>query len=555
MVVDMANSNRLSSSGGYGGSSRDLVPHGTYCHLWDDLSCFADPHDPEIRRALMALGAPDGPMNADVDGNVSTPKKDVVTLPAGFTYLGQFIAHDLTLEAKTLPGNRRDPAKTSNFSTPLLDLGHIYGDGPGPDSQDRELYREVDGGYEFRVGRMAGATPGLTVAENDTRVRCSPDLFRREDPPHNFSEAPWDGKGPPPARVPDVRNDINTIIAQLTVAFQLFHNAVSRDGVFKNVSNPVERFEEVRGLVRKYYQWIVLNQYLRRIVGESIWSDVTQSGGRGPIFYQAQAPVHLPVEFTAAAFRFGHAQVRSVYTLNLVGGEPPPFFQTPILGDEPETSLAGRSRVPGRFVEWDRFFYMGGPLQDWTNAPHVNMSRRIAPYLVGSLLNMPTHLLDDAESVQTAVGSQTVTLAQRDLLRHFTFGIPSGQAIAKRMKCNMPEITVLEEEQFPQLLKPNLRCLASSTPLWYYVLQEADLLGDPQEDRSSSSTDNGAPSDDPGINQTLGPVGGRLVAEVIYSVLKADPDSIVNQPEWRPSLACNGRFGMNELLRYADVHP
>ena len=51
-------------------------------------------------------------------------------IPGGFTYLGQFVDHDITLDLTPLDQQTADPLATQNFRTPALDLDSLYGPGP-----------------------------------------------------------------------------------------------------------------------------------------------------------------------------------------------------------------------------------------------------------------------------------------------------------------------------------------------------------------------------------------------------------------------------------------
>ncbi|TME46526.1 MAG: hypothetical protein E6I55_07290 [Chloroflexi bacterium] len=86
--------------------------------------------------------------------------------------------------------------------------------------------------------------------------------------------------------------------------------------------------------------------------------------------------------------------------------------------------------------------------------------------------------------------------------------------------------------------------LEKSTPLWYYALKEAALVPDTDIGKSTG-----------GFH--LGPVGGRIVGEVIIGLLQSDPNSWVHQqPTWTPTLQNPGSgFRMVDFLTFAGVDP
>jgi hypothetical protein len=119
-------------------------------------------------------------------------------------------------------------------------------------------------------------------------------------------------------------------------------------------------------------------------------------------------------------------------------------------------------------------------------------------------------------------------LPQRNLLRQLTWGLPSGQAIARAMRVqrlgpnDLPDITGVYAP------------FGTSTPLWYYILAEAKAMED-------------------GVH--LGPVGGRIVTETLIGLLRADPTSYLSlYPGFRPFLGTDLRLGSNVNLDIAGNH-
>lgn len=215
------------------------------------------------------------------------------TLPAGFTYLGQFIDHDITHDASSSLQRVRDPEARVNFRTPRFDLDSVYGRGP------------VDSPYLYKRGTSELLT-GLATTDDRQPINNEPDL------PRNSEGVAITG---------DPRNDENTFVSQLHLLFIKFHNKVVRDTAAAGFEGD-DLFKEAQRLVRWHYQWIVVHDYLKRIVSEEIFNSILTNDYKTPfpkietLFYDLHRDPFMPVEFSVAAFRFGHSQVKSEYSLN-----------------------------------------------------------------------------------------------------------------------------------------------------------------------------------------------------------------------------------------------
>ncbi|MBN9023331.1 MAG: hypothetical protein J0H08_14835 [Rhizobiales bacterium] len=425
-------------------------------------------------RGLLALGRA---MAVQPD---EAPARDS-RIPSFFTYFGQLIDHDLTV--------RSGPAAMFRTGArPRLDLAGVYGDGPGRDpaagSGDDALY---DGDHKFRLQRIGNNGLGAS------------DLWRERTP-----QKP----NPRTALIADPRNDENIVISQLHAAFLGLHNAIM-DGIA--VADPGigkdKAFVRARQLVRWVYQYLVVEHYLRAICLDGVLDDVLRNGQRlfRPVA-GGEAP-SVPLEFSAAVFRLGPAMMRGAYRLrdatlplsNILGvsratrprGEAPLF-----------DVVGGRYVLRNQFtVEWSAFVRPDG----------ANKARRIDPLIARGLPQMPA--LAGADSFMAH-------FAMRTLLRGHALGIPTGQAVAARLGVEALDPGALRDGEEAGLRKVlDDTGFARRTPLWYYVLREAALVG---------------------AGSRLGVVGSRIVAETIVGLLAADPESYLRQSGKAPGVGQDG---------------
>ena len=341
------------------------VAEGKYGRMFPDLPPL------EIEEGLLrALGragsAMDAPLNAEDDFQSDNPR-----IPAGFTFLGQFIAHDITRDASLLHHARNGQLR--NFRAPRLDLEAVYGGGP----VSNPYFFEKDNPDRFLLGQNELGVAG--------------------DLPRNPQGL---------ALIADSRNDVHTVISQLHLAFLRFHNAVadilrSALGVGQNL------FEEARRLCTWHYQWIVLHEFLPMTVGQPLVDQVRQEGH---VIYAFEDLPFIPLEFAHAAYRFGHAQIRATYQLNESATGLTIF-----------PDLAGARPIPSaHVVDWSRFFVI-------PNRPKPQASRRIVARLAHPLLDLPEDIVGRADRPEDC------SLAYRDLQRGSDCGLPSGETLARRM--------------------------------------------------------------------------------------------------------------------------
>lgn len=409
---------------------------------------------------LLALGRSGSTMDAARYENRDNPR-----IPAAWAFFGQFIAHDITADRSLLLHHAR-LNELRNFRTPRLDLECVYGAGPTGDPHLYDL-NDLD---KFLLGIN--------------------DVGKEDDLPRNRQ-----GR----ALVGDPRNDVHLIISQLHLAFLKFHNAIV-DHLRQRGVPAADVFNEARRLVRWHYQWIVEHEFLPLSAGQELVENILRNGVR---FYIVDAYPYIPVEFADAAYRFGHSQVRSMYTLNSTGARGQVF-----------PDCAGTCPVPhDRAIEWSYFFQL-----DEQRPPQA--SKRIDTILAHSLIDLPKSVVGDTEIPEQH------SLAYRDLERGEALDLPSGEAIARAMG-----VEPLTRDEV------GLKALGwqGETPLWYYILKEAEVRHN---------------------GEWLGEVGGRIVAEVLLGLIDLDPTSYRNaESEWTPTLPSvqEGNFTMADFLRFAGV--
>jgi hypothetical protein len=416
-------------------------------------------------------------------------------VPAGYTYLGQFIDHDITFDPSSRLDDATPPTTLRNFRTPRYDLDSLYGAGPLDQPFLYDWKKESVGGEK----RLRGAK--LLVGSSKRDGHAVDDLPRNQDER---------------ALIGDPRNDENIIVSQLHLLFIHFHNRVVDRVIALNPGDSREEaFPKAQQLVRWHYQWIVMNDFLPRIVGKKMANSVLRPGvdGARPTvhrkLYEFDRP-YMPVEFSGAAYRFGHSMVRDNYIL----GDPSSAVS--IFGPDPESesNLLGRRKLPPPLqIKWEHFF-------DTTRTPPVNRSMRIDPFLARPLRSVPPGM---------------EALALMNLQRGRKLKLPAGRDVAERIgEKPLTDEQVLDPlvHQVPDAIA---KALLKATPLWYYVLCEA----------SSAAGLNGL---------HLGPVGGRIVAEVLVGLLEGDDTSYLNAKEaWKPVLPKAGDdFTMADLVRYAQ---
>jgi hypothetical protein len=541
------------------------------------LAADAAPHDAFGRYGRMFRLPPAKPLGADAlkaiaeamikhdKGKPITEAETIdenPTIPSGYTYFGQFVDHDITFDPTPLNAAAVDPHALVDFRSPALDLDSVYGRGP-----DDQPY--MYDGLELRVG----PAPGAAGAAIGTRA----DLHRLEDGT---------------AILGDKRNDENKIVSQLHGAMIRLHNKVVRcDGLIESFlrrppQNDSERFRTAAAIVRWHYQWVVVFDYLPRICEPGIVAEVFNNGKPVlPHYLNSNAPFgYMPVEFAAAAYRFGHSMVRPSYSLNrdilAAGGADPAVSRIPTFVPGPTAAITDSlGGIPGKGIGrlpqgWgiDFSFFLDGLDGPQPTAAINGFQLPQLSYRIDALLSEPLQALPEfADEARKAANAPTpiANLAFRNLMRGQMLELPSGEAVSlalriaplgpdvlwgagsSRLKAVPPaandlcELRKVVESRQKVWTTYASQGLAGNTPLWYYILREAEYYGWTK-----------APCE-PGAGfggQHLGPVGSRIVAETLIGLLWMDQGSFLHGARRftpMPEIARDGELTLAALVRFA----
>lgn len=338
------------------------------------------------------------------------------------------------------------------------------------------------------------------------------------------------------AIIGDPRNDENVIVSQLQGIFHRFHNKISAD-------HPDWAFAQVQRYVRFHYQWVVLNDFLPTIVAQDVLRLVAPHVAKGTDvrterphleFFKWKEGAFMPLEFSAAAYRFGHSMVRPGYRLSET---VPPIA---IFEHDPAKALTGFREFPDNWaIDWNLFSFLEP--RDPADTTRTQLAYKIDTSLVNPLSKLPP-----------SIAIHPNILAQRNLLRGWRMRLPSGQDVARAMG-----IVPLKDEEIligkftgdpADKLTPIVDVhpvFAGNCPLWTYVLAET------LETETIVKT---TKTDQKIKTRQLGHVGGRIVAETFVGLLLGDSSSYLSQdPLWQPDpkYQKSGKFGITELLRTA----
>ena len=432
-------------------------------------------------------------------------------IPAGYTYLGQFIDHDLTFDkTKVTLGANVAPIDLLQGRSPSLDLDSLYGAGPGDPGSER--FYAADG-RKLRMGRTEA------VGSGRLGVREGFDLPRRSTAKR--------------ATIPDHRNDENLAVAQTHLAFIRFHNRV----VDELASVPAgQRFARARRSVVKHYQWMIRHDYLPRICEASVVDDVFTNGRKA--FEVGVSPTDvptMPIEFSVAAFRLGHSMIRRAYDWNREFDDGAGTLDFLFIFSGTGGDLGRGSRLPSNWIaDWRRLYRFKQPALQVPDAK-FNRAMRIDTTLVNPLDALPPGSFGASAPPSDPL---VANLAFRNLARARMVKLATGQGMVAFLASRGVPVTALTKAQLRDgdnganldgLTSEQRALFLEHTPLWFYILREAELNGG-----------------------TLTGVGARIVAESFHRAIEGSRFSIVRDPAFRPQFGPDpDTFDMRDLLFFA----
>ncbi|CUH81940.1 Animal haem peroxidase [Tritonibacter multivorans] len=472
-------------------------------------------------------------------------------LPPVFTYLGQFIDHDITNQGLVDEDARRivdifkpdgnfDPSHRDavtqaifNVRTGRFDLDSLYGPKvpTGNPALDKliGLMRFPEDRAKMWLGVPAGAEGGFPGGLPEDPAADLLRLHRLMAPPTGaplFTPADFDAlpdevkkafsKDQEPnlaaAVIGDPRNDENLFVAQLHMAFLRYHNtmvdALRADGV---TGTEDEIFARARRQVTLHYQWLVMNVYLPAICDPVALQQVTGGGAQlykdflAACHYVPGKPFPMPIEFVVAAFRFGHSMVRGAYDWNdaFTRTEFKNLFDFTGNGSQLPKS---ESALPARWViDWRR---TAMPNSEFA----IRSTRRIDTNVA---LPLKTMLNEPAKFDEN-------NLAARNLKRGVRMNVPGAQpsidALNAAYGFDLRPLTQTELTSGRTGDALQKADYTANTPIWFYVLKEAETRQ---------------------AGQRLGAFGTHIVAGTIAGLILHDPQSYWNtegshEGRWHP---------------------
>jgi hypothetical protein len=472
------------------GSVDGPAPHTAMCFgtMFPGLSPFrySDQAAADLA-AAMENPTPDPP------GTDRGTRDDSARLPAEYTYLGQFIDHNLDFDETPQPTAPVNASSLTNFESFRFDLNNVFGGGP---SVDPQLYASD------HTHLLLSGTLGTPQADGFPTVAGNHGIF-------DLARDPVTGE----AILVEPRDDENQILSQVSAAFAAFYNNFVDDG---------DSYAQARRLTQEYFQEIVLTDVLPAYVGQSTINQYLHFGANGQVSVNTPNLPNAnftPVEFSVGAYRFGHALVRQDYHINdinplttdiddnvaifdlnhyqsgdLSGGgllPGPSRFGTSRCT---ATSVCTQPNPAGHQIQWK---YFVPQLDAHPNDPGINFARQTQPTISPALFNLPAEAIAGCADAASPVCNGTGDLISRDFARGNYDGLPSGQDIARALGC--PVIPAAS-------MNPTRDAVFNSgTPLIYYVLAEARRA-----------------------HQVLGCVGSSIVAQTFIQVLWDTPNSILH---------------------------
>jgi hypothetical protein len=423
--------------------------------------------------------------------------RPILPISVGYTYFGQFIDHDLTKDESALDDLTTPPHKRPNKQSPKLDLSHLYGGGPES--------RDSAGLYEYGA-RLKLGEPGKSGVAFD--IYTDPVTKKRV--------------------LADDRSGENWILRQITAVFARLHN-FAVDHCDPSIAGLPE-FERARLQTTWQFQWLVRNDYLRTVLDPGVYTTVFSTDNYKPRF--EWDTFSIPVEFTVAAFRFGHSMVRSSYR----------FSSVEVAQEVELAKIFGRvedrtGKIPDDFeINWGFFFQGAAP-----NTGNPVTARPIDTQITDPLHHIPPELARLFNIGTRFAADDPPQLPVRTLRRGAAMKLPAGQDVA-----DFFGVPALTEDELIRNSKGEITNagitlkkygMVKETPLWYYILKESEVWSN---------------------GNSVGPTGSYIIAETIHAALRYDDDSYLKHeamggrpPLWRFPDKARPICVLSELFREA----
>lgn len=429
-------------------------------------------------------------------------------IPAGYTYLAQFITHDITFDSRSERHNREDRPFDEWGETRPEDIEELTRNLPRlikdlRNKRQPNLNLETIYGHETPVNE--NETPRRQLMQENSELpllKVGKTKCNRFDGARAKFSFPCDlprQDGSPYAQIVDPRNDENLLLAQTQVAFIKFHNALVVNLKNTEKFRNEDLFEIARKMAIRYYQTIVLKDFLPRVIKESVWDEVEPKEDTELLFKPTSDDSLIPLEFSVAAFRFAHSMIRNFYVLNEKN-------TTATLGDL--AMFTGRGmNLENQNNPWNKQLNLPSVwLIDWNLFYEIDREPKNFAEPIDTKQPMALmRLLPKAEHTRLGMAN---SLAAFDLFRARKFGLPSGQDVAKQLSCSKLEsedleILIKNKEFVPptdletEIKKRLMENFCEKTPLWFYILAEAEVQNDGK----------------------LGETGSKIVAETIIKLI------------------------------------
>lgn len=391
---------------------------------------------------------------AMMEGKRAAEKNESRVISNGLSIFSQFLAHDVTFESRSKLKNGPGVRTFQNDRTLNLDMDCVYG------QKTQAFFYDAEDGAKLLLGKK----------------------YTQGD--HSWYDLQRNAQQK--AIIPDARNDENIIVSRMQILFIQFHNKIVDRLRKKKFKGNV--FEEAKRLVIWNYHWLIIHEYLYKIMDWEIFEQIRENGCQ----YYTQ-PYTMPLEFSGAAFRVGHSQTRD---LNRISADvEKPLFEL------------GAFTTMEEYVDWHYIFNFGDDKCQFAMLIDTKVSKAFhdIPFLK-----------------KPGVPKLERSLPFLNLSRGVAYGLPSGEAVANRLGFDPIEVSETKEMG------------ASGTPLWFYILREAEILGHKGEH--------------------LGPVGSTILGEFFFTVMRADDYSFLKlHPKWKPSLGKDiGEFEFTDLVRFVS---